>query len=497
MNLIARQSFKYSLIGYFGFLLGSFSAFFIFPYDLEYYGKLRYVLSTAEVILPFIVFGLSYANVKFFLKVKNDNKEQNLLSLSLLIVFLIFIAFFLILYTINYIFPNLKNWDIFQEFWKYRSIIIPLVFILAISQVYNKYLSNYKRIVVPSVFDNVFPKLANLVAFTAFIFLGFSENISWLLFLGIFAISLIGYCYYTNKIKKIKLDFSVKYIIKNGFWRKYFTYGFHSFLGNIGAYLSLRIATVLIPSYLGYMENGVYGIIIAITSLIMVPQLGINTISTPVISEYLENNEIKKLQNLYQNTSLTLMFVGLIFFVCLAVGYPYLTELMKNGGELSNHESVLWIISIGLIFDLATGFNGQIISMSKYYRYNTTITLLFSVINILLLLLFLKYTKLGLIGVAIATTISQIIYDVAKIIFNYKRFKVHPFSLKMLFATIACFLILLVVNIMPITSYSLFNIIYKPLLALIFIVIFNHYMKIIPISNYLNKDFFKSITKFK
>jgi len=497
MSTIARQSFKYSMVGYFGFILGSISAFFIFPYDLEYYGKLRYVLSTAEVIFPFVVFGLPYANVKFFLKVKKDNKEQNILSLSLLIVSLIFIVFFLGLFLVNYILPDLRKWDIFQEFWRYRLIIIPLVFILAISQVYNKYLSNYKKIVIPNIFDNVFPKLANFIAFVVFIFIGFSENISWILFLLIFSLSLLGYHYYTNRVKRIKFNFSIKYIKKNSFYREYFTYGFHSFLGNIGTYLSLRIATVMIPSYLGYVENGIYGIIIAITSLIMVPQLGINTISTPVISEYLEGKEMKKLQNLYQNTSLSLMFIGLVFFVCLVVGYPYLTQLMKNGGELLTHKPVLWLVSIGLLFDLATGFNGQIISMSKYYRYNTFATLLFSAINIFLLFYFLKYTETGLIGVALATSISQIIYDVIKIIFNYHKFGLHPFSLKMVLVTIACFFIIFIVGIVPDTSSSLFNLVYKPAIAIILIVIFNNYIKIIPIKDYINKTFLRSITKIK
>lgn len=66
MSVVARQSFKYSIVGYLGFLLGTLSAIFVFPLDMDYYGKLRYILSAAEIVLPFIVFGLSYANVKFF-----------------------------------------------------------------------------------------------------------------------------------------------------------------------------------------------------------------------------------------------------------------------------------------------------------------------------------------------------------------------------------------------------------------------------------------------
>ena len=109
MSVVARQSFKYSIVGYLGFLLGTLSAIFVFPLDMDYYGKLRYILSAAEIVLPFIVFGLSYANVKFFLYTQKDGKQQNLLSLSLLMVLLNFLLFTLLLFLVNMIRPDLKT----------------------------------------------------------------------------------------------------------------------------------------------------------------------------------------------------------------------------------------------------------------------------------------------------------------------------------------------------------------------------------------------------
>ncbi len=52
MSVVARQGFKYSIIGYIGFLLGTVSAIFIFPNDFEFYGKLRYSMQTAEMLVP-------------------------------------------------------------------------------------------------------------------------------------------------------------------------------------------------------------------------------------------------------------------------------------------------------------------------------------------------------------------------------------------------------------------------------------------------------------
>jgi hypothetical protein len=49
MSVVARQGFKYSIIGYIGFLLGTVSIF-IFMNNLEFYGTLRYIMPTAEML---------------------------------------------------------------------------------------------------------------------------------------------------------------------------------------------------------------------------------------------------------------------------------------------------------------------------------------------------------------------------------------------------------------------------------------------------------------
>lgn len=103
---------------------------------------------------------------------------------------------------------------------------------------------------------------------------------------------------------------------------------------------------------------------------------------------------------------------------------------------------------------------------------------------------------MGLAGVALATTISLALYNIAKIVFNYWKFKVHPFSIEMLYALVLCFLVVSMVILMPNTSSNLFNLFYKPAVVLLLIGVANHYMKIVSLDKYLNRDFFKSISKF-
>lgn len=499
MSVVARQGFKYSIIGYIGFLLGTVSAIFIFPNDFEFYGKLRYILPTAEMLVPFVVLGISYSNVKFFHKVEKDGKKQNMLSLSLLTVFINFLIFTVVFFILPYFYPKFRH----SEAWKIKEMILPLILILSFCAIFNKYTSNYKRIVVSNIFDNLFPKIANLGAFCLFFFAlsqnitaGTSQNIAFAFFFGIFFLMLLGYIYYTNKLEKIQLDFNTDYFKKNNFWKEFFNYSFFGFLGTFGNYLAIN--SFMIGEFMGMEEVGIYSVLYALISLISIPQLGLFNISAPIINKTLADGDMEELDRFHKKTSLTLYFLGAVLFSCIMVGFPYLTQFMpKNGTMLREYEPVVWIWGSAVLIDLATGFNGNIISLSKYYRFNILVMLLLAGLTIGLNYYFIKNTDLKLIGIALSTAISLTIYNVVKIVFNYIVFKVSPLSIEMIFVSIICTLAITVAIVLPNFNSNLLNLIYKPAVVLILIYIGNYFTKIFPVEEYLNMKFIKSIFKFK
>lgn len=492
MSVVARQGFKYSVVGYLGFLLGTFSAIFVFPHDMEFYGKLRYVLPTAEMLLPVVVFGLSFSNVKFFNQTYQDGKHQNFLSLSLLGILLNFIIFLIGYFAVNLLFPKLQE----TEMWQMKRLILPLILVLAFSAVFNKYLSNFKRIVVPNIFENLLPKIANLGAFCLFFYIGFPEKAAYLFFIGIFILGLFGYVYYTNRLEKLKPDFSTNYIKKDNLWKEVMNYSIYGFLGNIGNFIAVRIDSVMIGEFLGFEPNGVYNTLYSIISLITVPAMGLYSISAPIINKHLAENDYEELDRLHKKSSLILFFLGLVLLSCVLVGFPYLTHFIKNGELLRKSEPVIWVLGFAMLFDLATGFNGHIISLSKYYRFNIVVMLFLAVTTVLLNIYFLKNTNLELFGVAIATSISLTLFNIAKITFNYIKFGVFPLTIEMIYALIIGTLGITVAIILPDFKSSFVNLIYKPSILLILFFIGNYFLKIFPLEDYINKKFLGSIFKF-
>ena len=494
MSVVARQSFKYSIIGYLGFLLGTVSAIFIFPFDMVFYGKLRFVLSATLMLVPFVVFGLSYSNVYFFGKAKEEGKHQNLFSLSLVGVGINFFIFLLGFFAFFYIFSSFQE-D--SELWDMKRLILPMVLVMSLSAVFNRYISNFKRIVVPNIFENIFPKLANLGAFCLFFFLGTSEKISYGFFLGVFVLGLIGYVLYTNKLEKIEPDFSTDFVKKDKLWKEILNYSFYGFLGNLGSFLALNISNYMIGEKLSFEENGIYSTVFSVVQLISIPSMGLYNISAPIISKHFADDTIKELDVYYKKTSLSLFFLGLVLFSCIAVGYPYLTDFMpKSGKLLLEAQPLVWVIGFALLFELATGFNSHIISMSKYYRFNIYVMLFLAVLTTSLNFYFINKTSLGILGISISYAVSLTIFNLTKIAFNYYQFKVSPFTIEMLYSVILATLAISVAIVLPNFSNSFLNLVYKPALVLIIFFVGNHFMRIYPLDKFLTKDFLKSLFKF-
>ncbi len=492
MSVVARQGVKYSIIGYLGFLLGTFSSIFIFPYDMEFYGKLRYILPTAEIIVPIIVFGLSFSNVKFFAKVNADGKHHNMLSLSLLAVVINFLIVVGGFFLIAYLFPDFKE----LEVWKMKNLILPLALVLALSSVFNKFLTNYKRVVVPNIFENFVPKLANLGAFCLFFFMGFAEKSAYGFFFMMFVVSLFGYGLYTNRLEKVKFDFDLGYFKKDNFYREILTYSLFGFLGNIGNYIAIKIDSYMIGEFISFEENGIYNNIYSIISLIVVPQMGLFNLSAPIINKVLANGDYNELDRFHKKTSLSLFFLGLVLFCCIAVGFPYLADFMKNGEDLRSSEPIVWVLGFAMLFDLATGFNGHIISLSRYYKFNIVVMLILAVLTITTNMLFLKHTDLGILGIAIAYAISLSLFNIIKIIFNYIKFNVFPLGIEMMYAMILGCISINVALLLPDLKLNILNLFYKPAVVLIVLFIGNHFLKIYPLDKYLNRSFIKSLFRF-
>lgn len=487
MSIVARQSLKYSIVGYFSTLIGILSTVFLYPNDLEFAGKLQFVFQTALLILPVVALGIMHANVRFFPQMSASNNQQNLFKFS--VVFILF-NFFLgvgVLLVAVLLLPHLKMTD----FWQMSQYILPVALLLALIQLTSKYISIKKRIVVPNIFENVFPKIGMLVGFSVCVFYGFQEENAILLYIGFFVLALLGMLFYLNRLEKVSSTINFSFLKKDAFGKELIEYSFYTFLGSMGSVIALNIDTYMIGEMLSFSEVSIYNTSLNLVRMITVPALGVYTISAPIIAGYIAENKLKELQELHHKTSFYLFTVGAVLFGLVAVGIEDLFALMKNGNQLLKGLNVVYIMGFALLFDLATGFNGYIISNSKYYKFNNTTTIALALLTVSTNLIFLFWFRMGIVGVSLATALSLTIYNLIKIIFNYRKFGVHPFSIKYLYVLGVLLLALFVGKVLPDFENKFVTLCYKPLVALAIFALGNRVFNIISIKEIVPKSLFK------
>jgi O-antigen/teichoic acid export membrane protein len=130
---------------------------------------------------------------------------------------------------------------------------------------------------------------------------------------------------------------------------------------------------------------------------------------------------------------------------------------MPKGEQYRLAKSLVFLLCIAKIIDMATGLNNQIIGMSSSYRILLLFLLVAVVSNIGFNLIFIP--KYGIEGSAFATIISISIYNLLKFLFLKVKYDLNPFTIKTLLIIVVGITIILVVQLIPRTSMPLLNLV--------------------------------------
>ncbi|KGO89293.1 lipopolysaccharide biosynthesis protein [Flavobacterium suncheonense] len=488
MSVVARQSLKYSIVGYFSTLIGILSTVFLYPHDLVFAGKIQYILPTALLVLPLITFGIMHANVRFYPKMEQSQNQHNLLKYSIWFIFRNFVIVTVLFWGLSYFIQQIRE----TQFYAFAEYIFPVMLCLALIQLFSRFISIKKRIVVPNIFENVFPKLGLIFAFGAYYFLKVEAITAIWIVVLFFVLALIGMFVYVQRLDRFTGKTSFAFLKENNFRKELMEYSFYTFFGSLGSIVALNIDAFMIGEFIDdFSQLAIYNTSANLVRMITVPALGVYTISAPIIAKYIEEHNMGDLKVLHQKTSFYLFTMGAVLFGLVASGIEDLFMLMKNGSELAKGLPVVYILGFALLFDLATGFNGYIISNSKYFKFNNTTTIALALLTIVNNLIFLMIFKMGIIGVAIATAISLTVYNLIKIVFNYRKFGVHPFSTKYFYVLGLLIVVLVVGYFLPDFDNKFVTLCYKPLIAFGIFAFGNRVFSIIPVKEVLPKSLFK------
>jgi O-antigen/teichoic acid export membrane protein len=310
-------------------------------------------------------------------------------------------------------------------FEEYLPFVLPLALLLTSAAIFTSYASNFQRIVVPSIFNELVPKLGMGVLVLAFLS-------QWIDFHGVFwgqltfyGLILIGQIWYVASLGQLHFRPNFAFL-KNPLLKEVTTFGLYGLVGTLGSRIGERINTIMLGTITTLGDTGVYTVAFFLSDAIDAPRRAISRISSPLISEKWNAGKFDEIQEIYQKSALNQLIVGLGLLLAVWVSVDEVFTLMPNGESFREGKYVILILGLARVFDMLTGVNTEIISYSKLFKYNFYLVILLAICSIGFSQLFIPIYTIN--GAALATLVSLTIYNLLKFIILWVKYRLQPFT---------------------------------------------------------------------
>jgi O-antigen/teichoic acid export membrane protein len=468
VGIVQRQSLKNSIVNYLGIIIGGLSTMFIYPLDWELYGEIQFSLSSAILLSAFFSLG-SHALVNKYFPYFESTKTKGFLSLLFIYSAINTVFISLLLFLFKAPFSSMLALGGFEvdKISDNLFIILPLGVLMVFIAVLRAHSFNFGRIVYPDIISNFSLKIIvpGIILLSYFSLINYNVA-GWILVvyhiiiaiaLMLYLKSLDGLDFKSGVLRRVKRKKHAEMI-------RYMLYGAMNHVGNILVY---KIDIVMIGLLLSTTKVGYYSIFLFLSVVIEIPTKAVFQITGPMISKAFEDNKMDDIKKLYKTSSANLYVIGIVLFSLIWLNIETFFVVMTNGEDLVMYKTVFLLLALTKIIDMVTSVNFSIISYSKYFRVNTLFIFILAISNVIMNYYFIN--SFDIIGAALSTAISMLVFNLLKTFFVAIKYKMHPFTWPLIIIS----LFLLVAIFMPLFFPTLFkSILLSVLISGTFILLF-------------------------
>lgn len=437
MSTIRRQSIISSALIFIGFFIGFLNSLLFAKqgyFAVEQYGLTRSFFDFSQVIYAFSFFGVTAVMYKFYPYYKSNLKEEenDLLSWLLLIAGTGFLLFLCggILFQSYFVKKFSQNSPLLV---KYYYWLYPFGFSLLMFYVMESYCWALKKTVLTNFLKETALRFLTTILLILFIFKVISYDVFIKLFAFLYGFILLILVIYLKRSGQLHLTFKVSKVTRR-LKKKIIIYGLFIFAGTMVSILSATIDSILISSLRGQDWLGIFALSSYISNLIQIPQRAISAISIPFLSEAWRNKDKIQIDRIYKRSSINLLLAGLFVFGNIWLNFEDAIHLFNLNPAYLAGKQVVFFLALKLLVDMGTGVNGQIILTSNYWRFE----FLTGIILFLLIapLNYFLIKNMGITGSAISNLIAFTIYNLIRLGFLWKKFKMQPFTINSFWAVV-------------------------------------------------------------
>ncbi len=428
MGVVFRQSIKTTIVIFLGAMLGAL----IIWLQTNYIGKqelgfVRQLTSYAVVGTQILLMGVQNT-ISVYIHKYADSKSKRgvLLAVSLLlpIVIIPISSIFYFAFKIDFIHVFFQPHD-YPLITRYFAWLPVFTVLMMYQVILEQFLISQVVVALSSFVREVGLRAGNIIIILLF---GFNA-ISFDTFIGatvlMYLIPLIVYLFISAKTSgfALSLNFSafskedIKDVIQ-------FTW-YHSLL-SVSITLMGSLDTMMVGKLdkSGLISVAIYANAMFFISILQMPYKAMYNATFPVMAAAFKDNDMPKVQDLFNRSSLNIIIGATIMAILILCNIGNAIALMPAGYEMI--KPLVAILVLGTFIDMAFGMNGQILSISQFYRFNFYGSII--LVAVIVLLNFLLIPRIGGLGAACSNSVGLILFNIAKYIFVRKRLDLQPFS---------------------------------------------------------------------
>jgi O-antigen/teichoic acid export membrane protein len=237
--------------------------------------------------------------------------------------------------------------------------------------------------------------------------------------------------------KEFYITFSISRVTKK-FYRKMLSMASLIYVGSTIYTIATFIDSIIIMSLWGMAATGIFYLGFVVSGLIQAPQRGAVAASIPVLSKAWKDKDYDKINLIYQRSGINLLIASLGIFLLVWLNYTDAVSTFKLKPAYLESKWIFFFLGLAKVVDMGTGVNSQIIGTSTFWRFEFVSGMVLLSLAVPLNYVLVKH--FGIIGAGYSTLISYSVYNVIRIIFLKRKFNMHPFSMKTVYAIILAFL---------------------------------------------------------
>ena len=452
MGIVRNQSIKNSISFYIGMVIGAINTVIIYPNvfkdNPEHFGLIQILVAYALVVSTFTTFGIPKTFVRFFPTIKEKGQLYFLSLITPLLGFVLASLSYLLFK--EQIFELLNASTLLRDNFFY---IILLVFFIGFYDVLTAISRSFLSAAMPIFINEVFLKCYSMSVLLLhwFGYFDFTTFLKIYLF-GYFLKFIILFL-----IQWRNNHFELQFSLKDLHLKQMLSFGLFVLVSGASVMIVTRLDMMMIGSLLDLEQVAFYTVAFFIGNVIKVPGKSVISISSPLVANAWDKQDMKEIQTLYAKSSINQLIIGGVFFLSIWLNVDEIFSLLPD--KFQGGKWVVLYIALAQLFNMATGINGAIIVNSKYYKYDlyTTVLLVFVTITTNYLLI----PRYGIDGAAMATAISVLLYNLIRLVLIKVKMNMHPFSLQTIYTVLLLFAMYFLLDLLPNTSYTFADIIWK------------------------------------